>query len=265
MLKPFQLANLKNKADIFRNKWQESYLNFYKKEPVYSQVKHLSKLDEMNMFSNEIVILYDTKTLKIEFVSKAVENILHYSQEEFTHANKLLELDPFQPEYQNDMIKWFDAFSELESKLMDEDQRKIFTVLGGKCYLDKNGDPVKFTIRKMFNRQSFKELPAYSLIVLTESDHLFKNFEYWIYFQSSNLDKNISQMYRQSGIENHFLTKRENEILQLIANGKSSKEVAAELFISSETVSQHRKNMIKRVNAKDTTSLIQLCKLCRIF
>ena len=50
----------------------------------------------------------------------------------------------------------------------------------------------------------------------------------------------------------------------LIAAGKSTKEVAAELFISTDTVSQHRKNMIRKMMAKDTSSLIHLCKICEI-
>lgn len=42
-----------------------------------------------------------------------------------------------------------------------------------------------------------------------------------------------------------LLTKRQNEILKLIAQGKTSREIADELFIGVQTVDTHRKNMIR--------------------
>ena len=66
-------------------------------------------------------------------------------------------------------------------------------------------------------------------------------------------------------VVSNLITEREKEILTLISNGMSSKEVANELSISKETVSQHRKNMINRINAKDTSCLIHLCKSCDVF
>ena len=51
------------------------------------------------------------------------------------------------------------------------------------------------------------------------------------------------------------LTKREMQILKLIAEGKSSVEIGNELFISRETVDKHRKNMIKKSGVVDTHKL----------
>ena len=51
------------------------------------------------------------------------------------------------------------------------------------------------------------------------------------------------------------LTKREMQILKLIAEGKSSVEIGNELFISRETVDKHRKNMIKKTGVNDTHKL----------
>lgn len=44
-------------------------------------------------------------------------------------------------------------------------------------------------------------------------------------------------------VENGYLTKQEIKILQLIAQGKLNKEIAAELNISEETVSSHNQNI----------------------
>jgi DNA-binding CsgD family transcriptional regulator len=43
-----------------------------------------------------------------------------------------------------------------------------------------------------------------------------------------------------------------------------SKEVGKILFISSHTVDNHRRNMISRTGARDTTALIQICRMSGI-
>lgn len=47
--------------------------------------------------------------------------------------------------------------------------------------------------------------------------------------------------------EDTELSQREKEILQLIAEGKSSKEIAEILFLSSKTVDSHRKNIMDKL------------------
>jgi len=55
-----------------------------------------------------------------------------------------------------------------------------------------------------------------------------------------------------------ILTAREIEILKLIADGYTNPEVAERLFISPLTVERHRKNIIAKLNAKNTASLIKI-------
>jgi DNA-binding NarL/FixJ family response regulator len=53
------------------------------------------------------------------------------------------------------------------------------------------------------------------------------------------------------------LTTREREIVKLIAEGKSSKEIGELLFISSRTVQHHRANIMRKLNLKKTADLIK--------
>lgn len=54
-----------------------------------------------------------------------------------------------------------------------------------------------------------------------------------------------------------ILSNREKEILHLIANGKTSKEIANELFIAKTTVDTHRKNMIRKLQLNSGNELIK--------
>lgn len=54
------------------------------------------------------------------------------------------------------------------------------------------------------------------------------------------------------------ITKREKQILKLVAQGKTSAMIADELFLSSLTVDTHRKNLLQKFHAKNSTELISL-------
>jgi DNA-binding NarL/FixJ family response regulator len=55
----------------------------------------------------------------------------------------------------------------------------------------------------------------------------------------------------------HELTKREYEILGLVASGKSNRELAESLFISIKTVETHKTNILDKLGLKNTTELVR--------
>ncbi|CAN5886488.1 response regulator transcription factor [soil metagenome] len=55
-----------------------------------------------------------------------------------------------------------------------------------------------------------------------------------------------------------LLTRREKEVLTLIAEGMTNAEIAQKLFISTTTVDTHRKNLLEKFHAKNTALLVKL-------
>ncbi len=53
------------------------------------------------------------------------------------------------------------------------------------------------------------------------------------------------------------LTPREREVLQLVAEGNTNRQVAAHLSISVKTVEKHRFNMMEKLNIRDVTGLVR--------
>jgi DNA-binding NarL/FixJ family response regulator len=53
------------------------------------------------------------------------------------------------------------------------------------------------------------------------------------------------------------LSEREIAVLRLIADGKTNKEIAEELFLSTHTVDSHRKNIMQKTGCSNTASLIR--------
>ena len=56
------------------------------------------------------------------------------------------------------------------------------------------------------------------------------------------------------------LTKRENEILDLICQGLNNRQISKELFISDQTVGVHKKNIMKKLDVNSTPALIEFAK-----
>jgi DNA-binding NarL/FixJ family response regulator len=78
-----------------------------------------------------------------------------------------------------------------------------------------------------------------------------------IYF-SGEAGQALAEYQRSSHTELPVLTPREKEILSLIAEGYTNPEIAAKIFLSSFTVDSHRKNLLAKLNVKNTATLIKL-------
>lgn len=62
---------------------------------------------------------------------------------------------------------------------------------------------------------------------------------------------------KQTGLE-IVLTKKERELLGLICEGYTSTEIAGRMFLGIETISSYRKNLLFKLNAKNTAALVKL-------
>jgi len=70
------------------------------------------------------------------------------------------------------------------------------------------------------------------------------------------LDGQLSKQQALKGERNAGLTPREVEILQLICDGKSNKEIATQLELSANTVAVHRANIMDALGIHKTAELV---------
>ena len=71
----------------------------------------------------------------------------------------------------------------------------------------------------------------------------------------SNTEEEDTRNYDELAAQ---ITQRELEILQLIALGLTSQDIATKLFISKNTVETHRKNMLAKLNVNNTAALLKI-------
>lgn len=116
------------------------------------------------------------------------------------------------------------------------DIRKLFNK-GIKSYLDKNSRYDEF-------------LKSINVLLLNEIYICDNAKERMINFISSDEGKPNLHMKEP-------LTRREMEILKLICNGFSSKDISEKLFISINTVETHRKRILLKLNAKNSVGIVK--------
>jgi DNA-binding NarL/FixJ family response regulator len=75
---------------------------------------------------------------------------------------------------------------------------------------------------------------------------------------SAVLVEDYVRRLRQRGLTDsyHLLTDREKEVLQLLAEGRSNKEVATLLDLGLSTVETHRSNLMQKLNLHNTAEIV---------
>jgi DNA-binding NarL/FixJ family response regulator len=91
-------------------------------------------------------------------------------------------------------------------------------------------------------------------VVASGREYFSKNIQDKIF---SSFSGNHTVASNQDLHMSNILTERELEILKLISLEYSGKEIGKELFISPNTVETHRKNLIKKLNVKNTIGLVK--------
>ncbi len=128
---------------------------------------------------------------------------------------------------------------------------------------------VKILMLTMYNKAEFifglmnagasgyilKNTGRTELIAAIKSVHAGKTF------YSSDVTETILQNFSkkpgEQQVEAAHLTEREKDVLKLIAREYNTAEIAAELFISPNTVETHCKNLMSKIHAKNIAGLVK--------
>jgi DNA-binding NarL/FixJ family response regulator len=83
-----------------------------------------------------------------------------------------------------------------------------------------------------------------------------------VYLSKAANEKVLEQFHSVKSAMDHVpvLTRREKEILELLANGLNGPQIAAKLFLSYYTIETHRKNLLKKFNANSLPMLLKIAR-----
>lgn len=192
------------------------------------------------IFSNvgAIIIIMNLDNYELLYLNNADERILGYKYNKYNYSAQKL-IDAHHPEDQNLLIEMKEFFKANRN----ETYSAIYSIMGS----DGKYRWVMNTSR-LFDK-SHKNPDT---IVIGVIQDLTENLNY-----DKNL-KNISkEKFRKiNATQVGLISQRERQIVKLFANGFKSKEIAEKLDISFHTVNNHRKNILKKLNLKNLSALV---------
>jgi DNA-binding NarL/FixJ family response regulator len=97
-----------------------------------------------------------------------------------------------------------------------------------------------------------KDILSRALLAISQDKPFFSE-EFMSYFARKYFHEKTSAHQ-----QNNLFSKRESEVLQLIASGYSNQEIAGKLFISLRTVTNHRASLYQKANVNNTAALLAL-------
>lgn len=217
---------------------------------------------QMLTFNGVIHVIDYTQRRHVAF-SGQTKNLVGYHPEEVMNNGIDFVIDIFHKDdfkIYNDNI--FGKVTELLAKTPHEDHKDyLFTF----TYRLKNasGRWVNIYQQGTYVTDPKTNLPLYSIALVADISPIKKDTGMIFSIDKKRAEgkqfdyKNISADFFYPDPEIARLSKREREIVGRLAEGLSSKQIAGKLFLSESTVVNHRKNILKKTNAKNVAELIQ--------
>jgi DNA-binding NarL/FixJ family response regulator len=114
-----------------------------------------------------------------------------------------------------------------------------------------------------FNQQSFIQKMLYNgasgyVLKNATREELTEAIELVMQGQLFLSNEAASTVQKNEDSKIPILTRREKEVLALIAGGLTNHQIGEKLFISTTTVDTHRKNLLSKFEVKNTATLIRL-------
>ncbi len=245
--------------------------DFYDKETILDTTKLIEQIQIIEQFSldnKRILCLFSNIDFYFKYVSKNVKKEMGYSPKEIYDGGLPLGFK---------MVYWKQLSIALKVHQWGERFQRIVKHLGNNCsrnaffcgvkMKDKQGKLKTFFIKQKILSFTENNKPLFSFMEIEEITTIFKRDFVWARMTAEHGQYTYARAFFSKGQKKEYadlLSKREMEILRLVAQHKNSIEISEILGITKNTVERHRKNMIARAGVIDMTSLIYVCRLCQL-
>jgi DNA-binding NarL/FixJ family response regulator len=201
-------------------------INIYSEYSLYGiSLKYL--LTNVDRTEHDVHIVND---LVSDYFTKTQLCILNLGNKNSSEARQIVE---------NILIEYIDANLIVVGEIQNVDFVMRLFQKGVKPILSKEVDDVEFI--DAVNQVKLGKIYLSSMLKTTMLDRICN---------VKDEEQEFSKQYSE-------LTSREKEILKFIGEGKSSKEISNQLFISTHTVDTHRRNIMQKLNLNSNSRLMK--------
>lgn len=221
-------------------------------------VRHYRLYDQLRTKGPSVCYLFNNHTLNFEYMSPGFTELTGYDLNEIICCEEGKYLELIHPDDMPILVhQVYPDIQHIISKYSLAEKRKLTVEL---TFRIKTKSGPSFYNLEQFNYLEFdeKEVPVLEFgrstkILSTKA----KNVIAAIHLLHDNHYEDVFHKIYKREEDHPGISKREKEILRLLSAGKTSKEIAEILFISSNTVNNHRRNLLKKVGVRGTSDLVR--------
>jgi len=232
---------------------------FRKDELDYSILKqHIRFLESLSVMQNSVVSIFDLSTMEHVYLSSNFSDLLGWDPEKISSPDNEYINQRMHPDdlaHLNQVSGQFFALILKVDPLWREQMKYIKLIMDYRTQ-GKDGSYVR-----VIEQHKLLELDRYgnawlsmSVLDLSPDQDLNSLCRYRLV---NTLTGELYHFPSFGLISENKLSLREKEILQLLAKGLISKQIADKLFISVNTVNTHRQRIIEKLNVSNTAEAVQ--------
>ena len=223
----------------------------------YEQVKNINYeiIEGIMTMSNSFIFIYDMR-LGYTYVSKSFFEIFGYPPEMLSFQFTITNVHPDDTE---SIIKATEFFHQYIYTISPEKRKQVYA---SNAYRGKrfNGEYAYMLFKTMILEMD-EHGNVLSILSMGTDISSLKRDEKEPFILSIQQKKEPPTMYvldenKNAVMQENYFGKRDFEILKLLAQNKSSKEIGNILFISPHTVDTHRRKLLDKMNVNDTASAV---------
>lgn len=215
--------------------------------------------DSVMFYSGQSVRIVEHSNFRYLYVSENIQNIVGYTAEEFKKGGIFFTYRRVHPAD-------FLSFAKITFK--------VYQALNKMSTNEKLSSRFKFDSRFKCKDGSYKRILQHAHILSLDSNGkpsivLFISSDISKLKKKNIIDYELSTYYPEKGFVTVLeawdnvdtdipLSLRELEIVKLIAEGLTEKEIGSKLFISTHTVKNHRKNILHKTGIKNAPELVKV-------
>ncbi|HBL76321.1 MAG: hypothetical protein A2W90_08280 [Bacteroidetes bacterium GWF2_42_66] len=218
--------------------------------------RHIEFLESIKSVHNSAISIFDLAKMQHVYISSTFEDMLGWNLAEAGKPGSVYIDSRMHPEDLEHLNRVSSQFFSLILKVKKEDRQNMGHYKMVMDYRTKGKDG---SFVRVIEQHKLLELDAgdnvwLSLSVLDLSpDQDIKNL---CRYRLVNLKTGEFYNFPKENMETN-LSLREQEILQLLAQGLISKQIADQLFISVNTVNTHRQRILEKLSVSNTTEAVQ--------
>lgn len=247
-----------NEYTQFFKKWQEQ--NFQDPPEIESKIKELEIMSQnIGMREGITIACFDYRNLSLAFYAGNVDELTGYPASMFKEKGIETTFTMTHPDDRSEIIRFqkivFECFHNLT--LEEKHTFEFSYTTRWVHYVTKKVNWVLGKVRPYLIDSAGNF--AMDLHIIMQLHTPPKTTEYdWNYSYQKEDGTRVFVSKNSPDSRVISLTKKEKEIVKLILDGKESKDIAEHLNISVNTVGTHRKNILKKLNARNLGEMVKI-------